>query len=250
MSNLIIETIDIELGHYYLADLLGITGDLDMRFIERGILRSKVHAQAGATIKYSVLLDDLGQNYSDEEKILGKNFIEKALKERNIEPVKIVFESQMNTWAQSLLDTIRENYLLDANDSIYLNISSQDPFLWASETLETPRSGKQIFMERLSGKLEAPSLPSQSQFLVPMYVKSNIYRPFGCSLLTAVWYLHRLGVKGFSSSAPNTNQKNISLLNILPIKYLKSEGFAIDILRLSSATRIKKATKRIEYIVI
>jgi hypothetical protein len=240
------ELADIELGHFYLAQLLSERPDINLRYFERGVRRAQAMASTGWSVCYSVLIDDLGDAYSDEQKRIGRQAIDRFLGDFGIKDCTVALESEFEKTAPILLETLRQNYVLTVDGASYLTLISQDPFLWAQETLETPKSIKRMFLERLKGRTEFQAFPSQSQFLVPIHNPRNPLRPFGCSLLTAVWYLARLGIEGFATSDARPNR----LVNILPIKYLKSEGFAFDLLKISSAARVRKAAERIEYILL
>jgi hypothetical protein len=237
---------DIELGHFYLPQLLNERPQINRSYFERGIRRARAIESDGWKVQYSILIDDLGDAFSDQQKKTGFEIISHALYDFGIVNCQLAMESQFIERAPILLETLRNNYILTVDGASYLTLVSQDPFLWAQETLETPKSIKRMFLEQLKGKTDFQATPSQSQFLVPIHNPKDVFRPFGCSLLTAVWYLARLGVDGFSTSDIRPNR----LINILPIKYLKSEGFAFDLLKISSAARVRKAAERIEYILL
>lgn len=242
--------VDIELCHFYLGELLEGPPEIDTEFIERGVRRAAAYHASGDSVRFSVLIDDLGEPFTEGQKEQGIQFVRETLASSGVSEAEIFLESQMEIGAAVLLETLRNNYILTVEGESYLTIVSNDPFLWAQETLESPKSLKKLFVERLRGDSHVPLRPSQSQFLVPLYTPSLVTRPYGCSLLTAVWYLFRLGVEGFELDRSPNDEKPKRLVNILPVKYLKSEGFAMDIMRISSATRIRKATSRIEYILI
>jgi hypothetical protein len=238
---------DIELGHFYLAHLLEGKQEINLKYFRRGLRRAEAMKEDGWDIQYSILVDDLGDVFSDQERAIASGVIRSALAECNITDCKITMESEFKEKALILIAMLRENYLITAEGGArYLALVTQDQFLWAQETLESPKSIKRIFLDRLGGQTEIPGVPSQSQFLVPIHDPKDSLRPFGCSILTAVWYLVRLGVDGFST----LNVRPDRLVNILPIKYLKSEGFAFDLLRISSAARVRKAAERIEYVLL
>jgi hypothetical protein len=242
--------VDIELCHFYLGELLEAPLKLDTEFIERGIRRATAYQASGESVRFSVLIDDLGEAFTGHQKQEGIQFVRDALETSGVSEAEIYLESQMEPGASALLETLRNNYILTVEGESYLTIVSNDPFLWAQETLESPKSLKKLFVERLRGDSHISVRPSQSQFLVPLYTPTLTTRRYGCSLLTAVWYLFRLGVEGFELDRSRNDEKPRRLVNILPVKYLKSEGFAMDIIRISSATRIRKAATRIEYILI
>jgi hypothetical protein len=240
------ELADIELGHFYLAQLLRERPDVNLKYFERGIRRAQAIESSGWDVCYSILIDDLGDTFSEEQKRVGRQVIARTVADFDIGNCTIALESEFEGIAPILLETLRNNYVLTVDGASYLTLVSQDPFLWAQETLETPKSIKRMFLERLKGQTEFQEAPSQSQFLVPIHNPRDALRRFGCSLLTAVWYLSRLGVDGFATSSVRPNR----LVNILPIKYLKSEGFAFDLLKISSAARVRRAAERIEYILL
>lgn len=237
---------DIELGHFYLAHLLKESTEVDSRYFEAGIRRGQEIQKGGWCVQYSILIDDLGEGFSKEQKEIGVSRIRELLEKFRIDVYKLALESEFLHFAPVLLETLRDNYVLTNDGTSYLTLVSQDPFLWAQETLETPKSIKRRFLEQLKAPTVFQGIPSQSQFLVPIHDPRNASRPFGCSLLTAVWYLARLGIDGFASGEVRPSR----LINILPIKYLKSEGFAFDLLKISSAARVRKAAERIEYILL
>lgn len=237
---------DIELGHFYLPQLLRAPPDVSQKYVDRGVRRALAMESEGWSVRYSILIDDLGDTFSAEQKKTATDVIKQILTDSGIDKCHISLESQFEDAAPVLLETLRNNYVLTVDGASYLTLVSQDPFLWAQETLETPKSIKRMFLEQLKGRTEFQATPSQSQFLVPIYNPRDTLRPFGCSLLTAVWYLARLGVDGFSKSDVRPSR----LVNILPIKYLKTEGFAFDVLKISSAARVRKAAERIEYILL
>lgn len=189
------ELADIELGHFYLAQLLREQPDINLKYFERGIRRAQAIESAGWNVCYSILIDDLGDTFSEEQKRVGRQAIGRTVADFGIGNCTIALESEFEETAPVLLETLRNNYVLTVDGASYLTLGS---------------------------------------------------RPFGCSLLTAVWYLSRLGVDGFATSNVRPNR----LVNILPIKYLKSEGFTFDLLKISSAARVRKAAERIEYILL
>jgi hypothetical protein len=243
-------SVDIELCHFYLGELLEGPLEVDSEFIQMGIQRAAIYRASGENVTFSILIDDLGEQFTLRQKQEGIEFIQDVLAKSGIGEARIYLESQLELRASALLETLRNNYILTVEGESYLTIVSNDPFLWAQETLEAPKSLKKLFVERLRGDPHAPLRPSQSQFLVPLYTPSISTRSYGCSLLTAVWYLFRLGVEGFELDSGPNDEKARRLVNILPVKYLKSEGFAMDIMRISSAARIRRAAGRIEYILI
>jgi len=240
------DLVDIELGHFYLPELLKERPDVNPKYFERGIRRARAIESEGAVIRYSILIDDLGDTFTAQQKSVGRAIIAGTLKDFGIESCYLAMESEFIGAAPILLETLRSNYVLTVEGASYLTLVSQDPFLWAQDTLETPKSIKRMFLDQLKGRTEFQATPSQAQFLVPIYNPKDLVRPYGCSLLTAVWYLARMGVDGFSNSNVRPNR----LVNILPIKYLKSEGFAFDLLKISSAARVRKAAERIEYVLL
>jgi hypothetical protein len=242
-------SVDIELCHFYLGELLERPLEIDVEFIQRGIQRAAIYGVSGDDVTFSILIDDLGEQFTAQQKQEGIGVVSDALNRSGVD-AKIYLESQMEVGAPVLLETLRDNYILTVEGASYLTIVSNDPFLWAQETLESPKSLKKLFVERLRGDTQMPLRPSQSQFLVPLHTPSLATRPYGCSLLTAVWYLFRLGINGFELHQPPSHERTKRLVNVLPVKYLKSEGFAMDIMKISSANRIRKATSCIEYILI
>ena len=145
---------------------------------------------------------------------------------------------------------MRPNVLTMDRDQLYLNITTDDRLLWAEENLRPMKSIKRIFLEAVldaeeDGQGEETTDRHKSRYWVPMRTHTPTGDVYSCSLLTAVWYLHRLGVEGFIDENIGRPRQ---LVNILPVKYLKSEGIALDIINLCKATRIRKARKKIHYI--
>lgn len=246
----ITEIVDVELGHFYLPELLAEGPASGAGYVDRGLRRADALRQAGATVRFSLLIDDLGEEFSADDRARGVDLLRAELGKRGLDHVMIVNESACHAAAPTLLETLRGKYLLSADNASYFTVVSQDPFLWAQETLESTRSIKQMFLSRLRGRESAVPPVTQAQFLVPLHTPGDVFRPYGCSLLTAVWYLARLGVEGFEHGNEPSPERADRLVNVLPVKYLKSEGFALDLIRISSATRIRKAAKRIEYVLI
>ena len=242
--------IDIEIGHPYLNDEFSVKSYFDEqgRFIERALKRRVHHLKSNAAVTFSLLIDDLDVEIGENEKKAIINDIRELLYGKNIEHVNIQYESNLFPYAENLISTIREKYIQDFDKSQFLAITTEDPFLWAGGNFARPRTVKEAFFNKLSGNSNTYAPPNQSQFLVPLWQPNAKFREFGCSLLTAVWYLRRLCVDGYCEKQI-LNPQISKLENILPQKYLKSEGFAIEIMRLSRSARVRKAAKKIEYIV-
>ena len=247
--------IDIELGHYYIKELrIDSLFSHYARYIERGVNRAQIYLQkGGATISYSILIDDMDIDVTNEEREQWLSWARDLLNTHKVGDCRIVFESWLYPLASIVMNNLRANYVFTDQECKYLSLVTQDPLLWAHETLVKPKPIKQAFLSRINDKsVNKFEKPGQSQFLIPLYTPNNSLRPYGCSLLTAAWYLNRLGVDEFSivESPLEPDQVAKRIVNVLPVKFLKSEGFAIDILNLASSTRIRKAAKKIEYLVI
>lgn len=241
---------DIELCHIYLRDYLSnrkLNKDEEVS-IDRALRRSEFLQSQGFKTTFSVMIDDEEGSLKEEGHL---SEIKAELLAKGINVDTLIFESELDKYATPLIETIREHAVVKNNDEIFLNIATGDRLLWAQENLNEMKSIKRIFLETVQAQDEdenGDEISHRARFWVPLRERRMEGKHcYGCSLLTAVWYLHRLGVAGFCE---NGAQKADQLVNILPIKYLKSEGVAIDILNLSSKTRIRKARKKIDYIFI
>ncbi len=243
--------IDIEPCHIYLRSFKeqgGLT-EGDIVSIDRAQQREKDCVANKHGFQYSVMVDDEEGNYSHDQdlKLIGT-----AIEGQGVALARLVYESSLARFAETLLASMRPNALTSDQDHVYLNIATDDRLLWADENLRQIKSIKRIFLETVQNP--DPISPQQdgdrhsSRFWIPLRsIDPTGARIYSCSLLTATWYLHRLGVEGFVDQAqPRPNE----LLNILPRKYLKTEGIALDILNLSSRTRIRKARKKINYVFV
>jgi len=241
--------IDIELCHVYLRNFRE-TGALTDRDVE-SICRGKRHADAAIRrsnrVRFSVMLDDgAGGPTRGETKE-----IKRQIELHGVKLDQIVWESDLTQFAPSLIASLRSNYHSTLGDSDFLSIVTGDRYMWAEEEQPHARSIRDLFYDKLKGKkIDDHFLYNQcSKFRVPLRVPDlNGGRIYSCPLLTAVWYLSRLGVSGFVHTPGRP--KADAIVNVLAIEYLKNEAMAYEIIRLSSATRIKKCAKKIEYIFI
>jgi hypothetical protein len=244
--------LDIELCHIYLRDFLsnGLS-PADVASIADARRRAElfVAGQCGNAVRFSVMVDD-------EEGAVDHSASLESIRDRiislGITPSRLIYESSLIRYADALVESLRPNTVAIDGDHVYLNVATEDRLLWAEENLRETKSIKRLFLETID---EPGSVPpramaerNQARFWVPLRSgKAPSRTGYGCSLLTATWYLHRLGVEGFSDEA---GPRPDGLLNILPLKYMKNEGIALDILHLSATTRIRKARTRINYVYI
>lgn len=246
--------LDIELCHVYLREYMATRAlaDEDMASIalakERG--QAFLAADSRNRVSYSVMIDD------EEGAVVDPDDLERirsAIEAQGLAVDRIIFESQLDRYAETLIDSLRPNILTRDREHVYLNMATEDRLLWADENLREMKSIKRIFLETVL----SPDPPSaddsgerhRSRFWVALKTEQPDGRPvYGCSLLTAIWYLHRLGVEGFGDDDSSSRADRV--LNIIPMKYMKSEGIALDLINLSSATRIRKIRKKIDYVFV
>lgn len=242
--------LDIELCHVYLRDFLAsrqLAKD-DIDSIRRGQRRAEafISMDGANRVRFSVMVDDEEGELSDEDHL---DEIRELLAKHGISPDLLIYESWLSRFADELINNLRPNVVTKDQDCVFLNVATDDRLLWAEENLREMKSIKRIFLENVFNPEQDANTEEQdwdrSRFWVPLKIRNGEKTSYSCSTLTAVWYLHRLGVAGFVEQAI---ERPDELLNILPLKYLKTEGIAIDILNLSSATRIRKARKKIDYI--
>ncbi len=245
---------DIELCHVYLRDYMALKRLSEEDEASIAIAKERA-AQILAQdprnrVSFSVMIDD-------EEGILASredlDAIRKAIEAHGITLGRIIFESELNRYGDVLIETLRPNVLAVDREHIYLNLSTEDRLLWADENLREMKSIKRIFLETvLSPEPESADDRGErhrSRFWVALRTQqSDGAFIYGCSLLTAVWYLHRLGVEGFCEEDGSPRADRV--LNVIPLKYLKSEGVALDLVNLSSATRIRKIRRKVDYVFV
>lgn len=245
---------DIELCHVYLRDYMALNRLSDEDEASIAIAKERA-AQLLAQdprnrVSFSVMIDD-------EEGVLASredlDAIRKAIEAHGVTLDRIIYESELNRYGDVLIETLRSNVLAVDREHIYLNLSTEDRLLWADENLREMKSIKRIFLETILSPepdcADDRGERHRSRFWVALRTQqSDGAFIYGCSLLTAVWYLHRLGVEGFCDE--DGPQRADRVLNVIPLKYLKSEGIALDLVNLSSATRIRKIRRKIDYVFV
>lgn len=243
--------LDIEICHVYLREFLatGALADEDCETILRAKRAAADHLAASSAnrVRFSVMVDD------EEGEVAHPSHLDDiaaAIARHGITPDKLLYETVLGRYAEELIASLRPNVVMHDRDLAFLNVATEDRLLWAEENLRETKTVKRLFLESvLDTTTEMPAAQAEgrhrSKFWVPLRERGAGGFIYSCPLLTAVWYLHRLGVEGF---VDHPAERPDALLNILPLKYLKTEGVALDIINLSAATRIRKARKRIDFV--
>lgn len=240
---LVVDYIDIELGHPNFSSEFDADCYFDNqeRFFEAARLQANCGLQEGYGIRYSLLVDDLDTEISDNIRSKILLSLTSRLEAEGFLGVSVEFESTLESCANKLIETLNEDHVLQINNRKYLCNRAFNMSYWNNDNLVGTLS------EFYDPKHD-PEVHSNPQFIVPLNEPSAKHRKYGCSLLTAVWYLRRLGVVGFNEKLDRgINVKK--LVNILPQKFLRSEAFALDILMLSKPRRVRNASKKIEYVI-
>lgn len=243
--------VDIEVSHLYLRDFKEsrTLAPPDLAAISAAKRTASEYAANGMDCRFSLLIDD-------EEGAEGleaeHQLIQQLYAAEGIQLQRIVNESSMVSFADNLISTIRPSYLAEMSDGIYLRYATGDRLLWAGENPALPRTVKQIFLDSVLAdgeEIDDEYEQSSARFWVPLKLRHHNQWDFGCSLLTATWYLSRFGVDGFVENAEIPTRPK-QLVNILSMNYLKSEAYATEILKLSGRKAVKKCAKNISYIFV
>lgn len=237
--------VDIEIGHPYLASDWDVEHywNNSQEFIRRSLNIANYFKEQSNDVVFHILIDDQDVDIDGSYKAELIRKISDLSRRDGIENINISFESSFSVFGDLLISLLREKYLVQHGSNIYLGINTGDPFLWADPGLARTRSIKEAILDELNDVSEGYISKNRSQFLVPLKEPQAKRRKYGCSLLTSIWYLNRLGVEGFrlpSDIYPPADR----IENVLPIKYIKSDSIAVELLRLSNAARVRKSIDR------
>ena len=212
--------------------------------------------KSGSSFCLTALID----NYSEGCNVdFDKRLFLQNLEEFDISPDFIVMEADLTFYAEKLIETISDKWIKKMNNQLrfisYLdNINLRDKQIDIN-TNET-EDYVLLFMKDKGLIQSLDNLETNFEIFSDINLKSvnNGEYKYSCTLLTACWHLFRLGIDNFTdslSSVVSYSEKPFfgeRSMTILPIKYLKIEANAYDILSFSKNNAIKKARKRIEYV--
>lgn len=247
---------DIEFFHFYPSEIeKGIPAHL-LQSIE--IAKQVINTIRKNEDSYylRVMIDD----YSIRGDVVNIEKFLSFLRENNLAPHYIIYESEMTKVADVLLDSLNSKYVQSEHNRTYLSIFNRDINLISTPELQ--RSYLALFMEESNLFFEEGKDYEVSALDEPYYkneitlvVEKEGVKKYSCAFLAACWYLLRLGYWGEKKLQvnpiyqDNTMQgKSDILINILPYVYLKIEANVFDILEYSKEKKIKKARKKIKYI--
>ena len=249
--------INIEYAHLYAANL-----ERDIKSLENGVQKAReiidLADRQRLTHSSTVLVDDysIGSTEVDIKKILL------ILESLRLAPDYVVLESEMVANVTYFLQFLPQKNLIRETDRVVYHSAGLDANL--EQTALPARRYKSIFMERakrsggsenqMTGRqvlsLQQHRIHSESSIVLAVGEGASVR--YSCPLLTACWYLIRLGVEPFYSpilyrrrNAPSFVGRR--LVTVLPLDYLKVEATAVELLSLSKTKAISKCKKRISY---
>ena len=219
-------------------------------------LSTKDSSNITRVLKYLEILDNYKYQYSlnilideyNRDLKFNINDLYNVLADNYIKPHYIMKESKLTELSDIIIEeTINNNsqITLDENGNVVLQVISDDILQWNSMQ-EAPKEYK-ILEEMMKGddysKKVTPNLDSGKTYTATVFLKyrrGDKYK-YACPLLTASWYLMRLGVNSFDRMdllEPISNNQNTAfhgkkLLNILSSRYLSVEATAWQIISLS-----------------
>ena len=224
----------IEVAHTYASTLEtgGMLKDEQLRSID--VARRLVKGLEAEGLSYSicVLVDDYHEGKHKVQ--VNVDRLATELEKAGCSPDFIVLESQLTRLGDRLLERIPDKYLLRSDGRVTFEANH------VSFPLGT------VHASSFTGYLEADG-PT-----VKTVLKSRL-GTYSCPLLTACWYLLRLGVEGFGELEVPMRQLSRKplvgdrLLTVLPAKYVGLESQALEILEHTSTKTISKRRKEIEY---
>lgn len=248
---------NVEYAHLYSADVSG-----DLAFLDENIERTRSIidrlSHYGISYCLSVLIDDYSEafGYVDPESIIT------VLSDRGLTPDYVVMESEMAHHADYFIKFLPKKYLIEDDNQVVFQSASNDSNF---PSLRAPaRRYKSIFMEKAhteKGKwdreehrrritLRQQRCQSDSSIVLCHDTGSQVR--YSCPLLTACWYMARLGVEPFTTPFAYRRKGCESfignrILTVLPIDFLKVESTAVELISLSRTKPISKRKKQIEY---
>lgn len=215
-------------------------------------------SRAGMSSSLNVLIDDysVASNYVDPGELVN------TLKELGLPPDYVVMESEMTQLAERFLEFLPERLITTSEDHTIFHSIGNDVNLDAGPA--PARRYKSQFMERAMAKTgesekkkrgHATMLRQQrchSDSAVVLSHTTESKRRFSCPLLTACWYLCRLGVPQFTPRFAYEREGanpfvGGRIITVLPTSFLKVESTAVELISLSRTKTISKRRKQIEY---
>ncbi|MBU2523415.1 MAG: hypothetical protein KKE23_03955 [Nanoarchaeota archaeon] len=212
----------------------------------------------GKTYCLCVLIDNYNAQFS-----LNQEQIFNELGGLGLSPDFIVEESLFakneiseKTLAQHLIESLSDKYVKKAKEKTALAIQSNNILGWANSN---KKGFKEMFVEAVEkGENALEDLEDKSgynfssQTVLQYQEEQNTM--YTCPLLTACWHLTRLGVKPFDKAAKHISVYSgkpffgEKLITVLPSKYIKIEGMAMEIVSLAKSKTIKKKKNKMEYL--
>lgn len=260
----------IEYAHIY-SDQLKANQMMDehIKSIERtkqiiGLLNS-----LGKSYSLSVLIDNYNEGEFENEEV-DFDVIYSELDKYGLPPDHIMCESNLTHTADLLIDNISNRYLkAEGTNKIVFTPTSNYSSRWAPSNNDYSfrrqfwdySQGKiddissMKILERSAASIDRESFLSKSEIVLKYVYDQNTNKTYyTCPLLTACWHLTRLGVNQFDVNASKIKSFTSKpffadkLITVLPSKYLKVEGTAMEIISLAKKKSIKKSKKNIEYV--
>lgn len=253
----------IEYAHIYGSEL--VSGNFVNEEHKQSIQETKRIVEElesrGKTYSLCVLIDDYNEPAEVDEQSINDQ-----LKKSGLAPDYVVKESQMARGAEVLLNALPPKFKSVSEQEVGFVAETEDLYLWTSTNSSDTRSFKEILLQSVTGKQKQTSTDVEktvikregikSKFEIALKYKDHKEVKYSCPLMAASWHLSRLGVESFvgglelvnSFSSPKRPFIGDRLLTILPAKYLKVEGTALEIISLVKTKTISKMRKRMEYV--
>lgn len=223
--------LNVEFGHLYQDDME--RGDLDVLLPNLDVTRQCLDSleRRGLSFTTSILVDDYSRKWNsrDVTPLLG------FLKEHDLQPDYIAFESDLVVVAPAFLEKMKKRYVKELSGKVLFFLQTDDPHF--PESLPGIRPKARLFADEDLTSYSVFSqkrLRSDSQvFLVSRMGDETRY---SCPLLAACWVLARLGKQPFAEAVrllPAGRNRPFfgrRLINILPTHYLKVETTVLDLL--------------------
>lgn len=247
---------NIEFAHLYGSNLQSYS------YLKENVYRTlqivNQTTQNNFPFSLSVLIDD----YSMDTNHISPKELNELLTDFGLPPDYIVMESQMTKYADHFLKYLPKKYVVEKDSQFVFHSFGNDLNLY--ESPPPARRYKSIFMEKVLDKPinKKKQIPKQTTTLkqerchsdsaVVLAHTIDSVKRYSCPLLTACWYLCRLGVSGFmpefayvrKGAPPFVAER---LITVLSTDFLKVESTAFELLGLSKTKTFKKRRKQVEY---
>ena len=208
----------------------------------------------------TVLIDDYSMDRNHNGVNHKRNEILTLFGKEGLTPDSIFFESSFAGYADKIIESFSPKLLHRRGDHLFLTNKGED--LYSYQIPPRNRRHKAVFLKKINRIPIDKSDPSeplrvsvthrqQSITDTLLYIEKNDTRIYSCPLLASAWYLARLGIKPFSQviedGIPQKALPAKTIINVLPISYLKVESAIRDIYYYSRNKKIRDARDRIRY---